>query len=239
MSRLSEDLATPHMRACARALASSMGRCGVSVPVGAGGEWVVRWRLSLTCPATRGCWGWVRGCSLAHDHAGLLKVRSLQFQMTGCVGKWYPHLGEDRPWFAQRCATRSRVRWRQSGIPQWDHAMCSSWGRRAGHAARLSERCPERWLAKTLGRLDTWYRHTTWHLQASPNHTMPSTRRRCLSGKRHWDEMVQCTVTFCVEVPSQTLAQDRVASREVEPAFIAKATRVSPAQVACVPRGTT
>lgn len=64
--------------------------------------------------------------------------------------------------------------WRQSGTPRWDHAICDTWWRWAGHATRMDEAEPHRWISAVLGWRDAWWRYTVRCLHGS------SARFRCM-----------------------------------------------------------
>lgn len=77
----------------------------------------------------------------------------------------------------------------KSSIPQWDHEICASCWRWAGHAARLAERCPERWSSKILGWKDAWWRQTLRYMHGGSADRLGH-RDRMLD-KRCWDEFIR------------------------------------------------
>lgn len=125
-------------------------------------------------------------------------MRFLQIKMTGRIAHWYPVAEEPWPDYARHCAARSRVQWQQAGIPEWDQAICAAWCF-AGHAAHLSERCPERLIGNILGRRDAWWRPTLRHVHGGAQNRLGRGHRKL--GRRRWDELVQQAVNSEAEQP--------------------------------------
>lgn len=61
------------------------------------------------------------------------------------------------PAIARRTAALARDLWRSAGVPPWDEVVATTWWRWVGHASRLCQREPSRWVART-----TQWRNACW-----------------------------------------------------------------------------
>lgn len=78
----------------------------------------------------------------------------------------------------------------------WGVALLSSWWRWAGHAARLADRFPDKWLAQALAWRDAWFREAMrglhWRSADLDRHRLGRGLRG--QGRRRWDDYLQAVV---------------------------------------------